>query len=99
MTQQMQAALAFIRRYMSEHNGRSPSFEEIRLELGLASKSGVYRIVSLLEERGFLRRQYAHARSIQLVEGPAAADMERWSTAELYRVRRAATAILQARAA
>lgn len=48
-------------------NGSAPSFDEMASSLGLASKSGVHRLVSALEERGFIRRVPNRARAIEVV--------------------------------
>jgi repressor LexA len=50
--------------------GRTPSFDEMRLALGLRSKSGVHRLIEGLEERGFIRRVPNRARAIELVPNP-----------------------------
>jgi SOS-response transcriptional repressor LexA len=49
----------------------APSFDEMREALGLASKSGVHRLVNALEERGYIRRMPERARAIELVEDPS----------------------------
>lgn len=49
--------------------GTSPSFEEMKAALGLKSKSGVYRLVSALEERGFIIRLHNRARALEVVAG------------------------------
>ncbi len=51
--------------------GVSPSFEEMREALDLASKSGVHRLISALEERGYLRRLPNRARAIEVLKMPA----------------------------
>lgn len=47
-----------------------PSFDEMRVACGLKSKSGVHRLISALEERGYIRRALNRARAIELVETP-----------------------------
>ncbi len=47
-----------------------PSFEEMRIALGLKSKSAIHRLVEALAERGFIRRIPNRARCIELVENP-----------------------------
>lgn len=47
-----------------------PSFAEMREALSLRSNSGIYRLVSALEERGYVRRIRGRARAIELVERP-----------------------------
>lgn len=62
-------ALAVIERYIAE-NGISPSYDEIAYELGLASKSGVNRLVEALVDRGRIRKVAHRARGIEIVDGP-----------------------------
>lgn len=66
LTKRQADALGFIRNYHAEH-GITPTYSEIMDALGLASKSGVNRIVVGIEERGFIRRLPGRARSIALV--------------------------------
>ena len=54
--------------------GVSPSFEEMKDALDLKSKSGVHRLISALEERGFLRRLPNRARALEVVKMPERAD-------------------------
>jgi repressor LexA len=55
--------------------GVSPSFEEMKDALDLKSKSGVHRLISALEERGFLRRLPNRARALEVVKMPERADL------------------------
>ena len=48
-------------------NRVSPSFDEMRQYLGLSSKSGVHRLISSLEERGFIKRLHNKARAIKIL--------------------------------
>jgi repressor LexA len=50
--------------------GVSPSFDEMREALDLKSKSGVHRLISALEERGFIRRLPNRARALEVVKLP-----------------------------
>ncbi|HEY0418549.1 MAG TPA: transcriptional repressor LexA, partial [Acetobacteraceae bacterium] len=50
--------------------GFSPSFEEMKAALNLRSKSGIHRLISALEERGFLRRHHHRARALEVVRMP-----------------------------
>jgi repressor LexA len=50
--------------------GFSPSFEEMKEALQLKSKSGIHRLISALEERGFLRRHHHRARALEVVRLP-----------------------------
>ncbi|WP_422569974.1 LexA family protein [Antarcticirhabdus aurantiaca] len=70
LTEKQGNAYRFICDYADEH-GHTPSYGEIGMALGLASKSGVHRIVTALEERGRIRRMPNRARAIEIVEaGP-----------------------------
>ena len=51
-------------------DGVSPSFDEMREALDLKSKSGVYRLISALEERGFIRRLPNRARALEVLKLP-----------------------------
>ena len=51
-------------------SGISPSFDEMREALDLKSKSGVHRLISALEERGFIRRLPNRARALEVVKLP-----------------------------
>jgi repressor LexA len=53
-----------------EETGVSPSFEEMKEALDLKSKSGVHRLISALEERGFIRRLPNRARALEVVQMP-----------------------------
>ncbi len=53
-----------------EETGISPSFEEMKEALDLKSKSGVHRLISALEERGFIRRLANRARALEIVKLP-----------------------------
>ena len=68
--------------YLTSHAKKSevsPSFDEMRVALGLASKSGIHRLVSGLEERGYIRRLANRARAIEILKPvtSAAADLGR----------------------
>ncbi len=53
-----------------KQDGVSPSFDEMREALDLRSKSGVHRLISALEERGFIRRLPNRARALEVVKLP-----------------------------
>ena len=69
LTKQQAKLLAFIKAYQRREKA-SPSFDEMRVAMGLASKSGIHRIVSSLEERGYIRRLYNRARAIEVLPEP-----------------------------
>lgn len=51
-------------------NGISPSFDDIRAHLGLASKSSVHRVITELEERGAIQRLPNRSRAITIIANP-----------------------------
>jgi repressor LexA len=69
LTRKQHELLSFIDRHLRE-TGVSPSFEEMKEALSLRSKSGVHRLISALEERGFLRRHHHRARALEVVRLP-----------------------------
>ena len=68
--------LAFIARYQAEHGGTSPAYTDIMEELGLASKSGVNRLVTGLERRGRLRRIPQATRCLEVIGSATTLDLE-----------------------
>ena len=58
--------ITFIQQRLEE-SGISPSFEEMKEALDLKSKSGVHRLISALEERGFIRRLPNRARALEVL--------------------------------
>lgn len=69
LTAKQHELLLFINRRLEE-SGISPSFEEMKEALDLKSKSGVHRLISALEERGFIRRLPNRARALEVVKMP-----------------------------
>ncbi len=69
LTAKQHELLLFIQRKLEE-TGISPSFEEMKDALDLKSKSGVHRLISALEERGFLRRLPNRARALEVLRQP-----------------------------
>jgi repressor LexA len=69
LTRKQYELLIFINRRLGE-TGVSPSFEEMKDALGLKSKSGIHRLISGLEERGFIRRLPHRARALEVVRLP-----------------------------
>ena len=69
LTRKQYELLIFIDRHLRE-TGFSPSFEEMKEALQLKSKSGIHRLISALEERGFLRRRHHRARALEVVRLP-----------------------------
>ena len=69
LTRKQYELLVFIDRHLKQ-TGFSPSFEEMKEALQLKSKSGIHRLISALEERGFLRRRHHRARALEVVRLP-----------------------------
>ncbi len=69
LTRKQHELICFIEDRLAE-TGISPSFEEMKDALGLKSKSGVHRLISALEERGFLKRLPNRARALEVVRNP-----------------------------
>ncbi len=77
LTRKQHELLIFIDHHL-RNTGFSPSFEEMKDALSLRSKSGIHRLISALEERGFLRRHHHRARALEVVRLPEkAAEPER----------------------
>ncbi len=69
LTRKQHELLTYIRDQLAE-TGVSPSFEEMKDALDLKSKSGVHRLISALEERGFIRRLPNRARALEVTRMP-----------------------------
>ena len=69
LTKKQHELICFIADRLND-TGVSPSFEEMKDALDLKSKSGVHRLISALEERGFLRRLPNRARALEVVKMP-----------------------------
>jgi len=69
LTKKQHELLMFIHERIKE-TGVSPSFDEMKEALDLASKSGIHRLITALEERGFLRRLPHRARALEVVKLP-----------------------------
>jgi repressor LexA len=91
MTSKQQELLSFIHRRLEE-GGVSPSFEEMKDALDLRSKSGIHRLISALEERGFIRRLPNRARALEVLKLPD--GMERAKKPALVAVPKAPAPIM-----
>jgi len=69
LTRKQHELLMFIHERIKE-TGVSPSFDEMKEALDLASKSGIHRLITALEERGFLRRLAHRARALEVLKLP-----------------------------
>lgn len=69
LTRKQHELLLFIDRHLKQ-TGFSPSFDEMKDALNLRSKSGIHRLISALEERGFLQRRHHRARALEVLRLP-----------------------------
>ncbi len=69
LTKKQHELLTFISARLQE-TGFSPSFEEMKEALNLKSKSGIHRLITALEERGFIRRLPHRARALEVLRLP-----------------------------
>jgi repressor LexA len=72
LTAKQRELLLYIHERIKE-TGVSPSFDEMKEALDLASKSGIHRLITALEERGFLRRLPHRARALEVLKLPDSA--------------------------
>src|SRR3546814_9852822 len=92
LTRKQHELLVFIQKRI-EDTGVSPSFDEMKDALDLKSKSGIHRLITALEERGFIRRLAHRARALEVLRSaeqmaargprpdrPAARGLDRKST-------------------
>jgi repressor LexA len=73
LTKKQKNLLLFINKKLRS-SGISPSYEEMKDSLNLKSKSGIHRLISALEERGFIRRLAHKARALEVVKLPETAS-------------------------
>ena len=73
LTRKQLELLDFIQKRMAR-DGVPPSFDEMKEALDLRSKSGIHRLITALEERGFIRRLAHRARAIEIVKLPEAME-------------------------
>ena len=73
LTKKQKNLLLFINKKLRS-TGVSPSYEEMKKSLNLKSKSGIHRLISALEERGFIRRLAHKARALEVLKLPETAS-------------------------
>ncbi|MBL9058130.1 MAG: transcriptional repressor LexA [Rhodobacteraceae bacterium] len=78
LTRKQLELLEFIRTRM-DVDGVPPSFDEMKDALDLRSKSGIHRLITALEERGFIRRLAHRARALEIVKLPEAMERAAFS--------------------
>lgn len=70
LTPKQRDLLLYIHEHMSGGDDVAPSFEEMKEALGLKSKSGIHRLISALEERGYIERLPHRARALRICQLP-----------------------------
>ena len=73
LTKKQKILLMFINKKLRS-SGVSPSYEEMKHSLNLKSKSGIHRLITALEERGFIRRLAHKARALEVIKLPETAS-------------------------
>ena len=73
LTKKQKNLLLFINKRLRS-TGVSPSYEEMKESLSLKSKSGIHRLISALEERGFIKRLAHKARALEVIKLPETAS-------------------------
>ncbi len=73
LTKKQKNLLLFINKKLRS-SGVSPSYEEMKSSLNLNSKSGIHRLISALEERGFIKRLPHKARALEVIKLPETAS-------------------------
>ena len=74
LTKKQKNLLLFINKKLRS-SGVSPSYEEMKQSLNLKSKSGIHRLISALEERGFIKRLHNKARAIKILKDADGRDL------------------------
>ena len=87
LTRKQLELLDFIQKRVAR-DGVPPSFDEMKDALDLRSKSGIHRLITALEERGFIRRLAHRARAIEIVKLPDAMEKPGFSPRVIEGVRR-----------
>ena len=75
LTKKQRDLLEFIQKRLSK-DGVPPSFDEMKEALDLRSKSGIHRLITALEERGFIKRLANRARAIEVIKMPGLSETQ-----------------------
>lgn len=94
LTKKQTELLLFINARIAQ-DGVSPSFEEMKEALDLKSKSGIHRLITGLEERGFIRRLPHRARALEVLRLPDSAALTRSAPDKLPNVARPDDNVIQ----
>lgn len=86
LTRKQLELLDFINTHM-QREGVPPSFDEMKEALDLRSKSGIHRLITALEERGFIRRLAHRARAIEILKLPEAMERPGFNTGSAGKTR------------
>ena len=95
LTAKQKELLIYLNKIISDV-GYCPSFEEMRDAMGLQSKSGIHRLITALEERGFIRKLPNRARAIEILKSPdyAKEDLEQSPDHRVKRMQRGSSLTL-----
>ena len=74
LTHKQAELLRFIKAHLEANDGVAPSFDEMKAALNLVSKSGIHRLLTALEDRGYIYRPFAKARAITVFKESPLAD-------------------------
>lgn len=94
MLTRKQKELLFLIRDRVASDGVPPSFDEMKSALGLRSKSGIHRLITGLEERGFIRRLPHRARALEILRLPE--NVEAQATKVVRKLKEATKATVEA---
>ena len=83
LTKKQKNLLVYINKKIRS-SGISPSYEEMKNSLNLKSKSGIHRLISALEERGFIKRLANRARAIEIVKMPNSPEFQNNTKSDIY---------------
>ena len=86
LTRKQYDLLIFIESYIAEHD-IGPTYDEMKTSMGLRSKSGIVRLVDALGGRGYIKRRYRCARSIEVLQSVGSFFGIRPELAELVRAK------------
>lgn len=95
LTKKQAELLSYIETYSATERV-APSFEEMKVALGIKSKSGVHRVITALVERGYLNRMPNRVRALEVVRAPELQDYS--TSALLLELRRRGLVVREGRA-
>lgn len=82
LTREQHKLALYIQDFVAENDGVAPSYTDMQAHMGLASRSGINRLICSLEERGWLRRIPHRARAIELLHQIPTLREDVWKVAK-----------------